>query len=216
MTLPGLTAPVRRIRAVAVAVMALAVLDLLSLAMLHLLRRDVDPVTRPTSDYGHGSWGWLMLAATAGVGLAAFALAVTVGRGLDSTTTLRLGLRLLGIVGIAELAQAFFPIDLAGETTTSGLMHNILGNLAFFALPPAAVIIAVTWAKAGRPYGALLRWTAVALAVATVAALAIGEGFGITQRIYLILATGWLGVAALAVLHTTRSAAQVPADDQAT
>jgi hypothetical protein len=191
-----------RTRVVAALVAALALLDLVSLAALHVLRTDVDPVARPTSDYALGDWGWLTLTATVGVALAGAGLIGLVGRGLPSTTLLRFGLRLLGLFVVVKAVQAFFQIDAAGQSSTDGLIHDIMGNLAFFALPPAAVLISAAWAKAGRPLGAALRWIAVALAVAVVAVLAIGTGgFGLTQRIYLVLGSGWLLTGALAVLR---------------
>jgi hypothetical protein len=198
--------PGARTRTVGVIVAGLALLDLLSLALLHLLRPDVDVVTRPASDYALGDWAWLSLTATLGVALAAAGLLGLVHRGLPSTTMLRFGLRLLGLFVVVKAVQAFFQIDDPGNPTPIGLIHNVLGNLAFFALPPAAWLIATAWKSAGRPLGAALKWLAVALVVAAVAVLAIGaEAFGITQRVYLVLASSWLLLAAVATLRPVRT-----------
>ena len=51
------------------------------------------------------------------------------------------GLLLLAVFGLAKVAQAFFPIDVGAETTTSGSIHSVLGNVAFFALPVATVLL---------------------------------------------------------------------------
>jgi hypothetical protein len=196
---------VARTRTVGVVVAVLALLDLVSLALLHLLRLDVDPVTRPTSDYAIGDWGWLTLTATVGVALAAAGILGLVHRALPSTTPLRFGLRLLGLFVVVKAVQAFFQIDDPGDPTPTGLIHNVLGNLAFFALPPAAWLIATAWTSAGRPWGTALKWLAVALVVATVAVLAIGtDAFGITQRVYLVLASLWLALSAVASLLPDR------------
>ncbi len=168
----------------------LSAADLLVLALLHLLRTDVDPVTRPAGDYTHGSYGWLMLFATAGVGLAAIALAVTVRPQVRATAG-QIGVGMLVFFGVAKVVQAFFPIDPAGQVTSAGVVHNTLGSVTFFILPVAAVCIAVALQA---------RWSfglAVALALAAVLVLSGAAGFGIAQRVYLVLGSGWLLVTAL-------------------
>jgi hypothetical protein len=170
--------------------------------VLSVLRTDVDLLTRPVSDYAAGDWGWLTLTGTLGVALAASGLIGVVGRGLPSTTPLRLGLRLLGLFVVVQAGQAFFQLHAPAQSAVVGLVHDVMGNLAFFALPPAAVLISASWAKAGRPLGAALRWSSVALAVATVAVFAVGAGgFGVTQRVYLMVASAWLLTAGLAGLR---------------
>ena len=169
---------------------ALSAADLLVLALLHVLRTDVDPMARPTSDYAHGSAGWLMLVATAGIGVAAIALAVTVRPELRGAAG-QIGVGMLVFFGVAKVVQAFFPIDRAGQTTAAGVVHDTLGNVTFFILPLAAVCIAVALQA---------RWSfglAVALALAAVLVLSGAVGFGLAQRVYLVLGSGWLLVTAL-------------------
>jgi len=174
------------------ATIALSAANLLVLALLHVLRTDVDPVTRPTSDYAHGSHGWLMLFGTVGVGLAAIALAVAVRpdvRGMAG----QIGVGMLVFFGVAKIVQAFFPIDIAGQVTSTGVVHNTLGNVAFFILPVAAACISAALRD---------RWSiglAVALVLAAVLVLTGAGGFGIAQRLYLVLGSGWLLVTALRV-----------------
>ena len=170
----------------------LSVADLLVLALLHVLRTDVDPVTRPTSDYAHGSYGWLIVFATVGVGLAAIVLAVAVRPGVRGTAG-QIGVGMLVFFGVAKIVQVFFPIDTAGQVTSAGVVHNTLGNVTFFILPLAAVCVSVALRD---------RWSiglAVALVLATALVLSGAGGFGVAQRLYLVLGSGWLLVTALRV-----------------
>lgn len=56
---------------------------------------------------------------------------------------------LLTVFGVTKLAQAFVPIDVADAATTTGAVHNALGNLAFFTLPAAAVLSGRLAARVG-------------------------------------------------------------------
>jgi hypothetical protein len=169
---------------------ALSAAHLIVLALLHLLRTDVDTVNRPTSDYAHGSFGWLLPAATVAVGLAALTLAVTVRPEVRGTVG-QIGVGMLVFFGVAKLVQAFFPVDRPGQVTSAGAVHDSLGDVTFFILPVAAVCVAVALQA---------RWSfglAVALALAAVLVLSGAVGFGVAERIYLVLGSGWLLVTAL-------------------
>lgn len=170
--------------------MVLAAADLVVLVLLHVLRPDVDPVLRPTSEYALGPLGGLMLFATVGVGVAALLL-VPVLRPRVPGTPGRVGLVLLGLFGVVKVVQAAFPIDPPGTATAVGAVHDVLGTVAFVALPVAAVLLArATGARAPL-------WVAAGLSAALLVVLA-GAPFGLAQRVYLVLATGWLLVTALA------------------
>jgi len=162
---------------------------LLVLAVLHVLRTDVDPSTDPVSDFAVGDYGTLEVFATLAVGVGALALTAAIYR---TPRRSMVGLVLLTVFGLAKVVQAFFPIDVGGETTSSGTVHDVLGNVAFFVLPVAAVLLS-------RSRGRIEMVIAVLLAVATVAVLASdpGGGYGIAQRIYLILSSVWVLVTAV-------------------
>jgi Protein of unknown function (DUF998) len=168
---------------------ATALCYLVALAVLHVLRTDVDPATDPVSDYAVGAYGTLHVLATLAVGLGALALTAALSQTPPRSTA---GLVLLGVFGLAKVVQAFFPIDVGDAATTSGTLHNLLGNVAFFVLPVAAVVLS-------RWRGRIELAIAVLLAVATVAVLAsetVG-GYGIAQRSYLILSSIWVLVTAV-------------------
>lgn len=116
---------------------------------------------------------------------------------------------------VAALVDLVFPIDPTGATSTAGTMHNVLGNLAFFTLPAAAVLVGHLAARvtdpASSPTGAatspgraaptLLGWLVLALSVLVLAAGSLAV-FGLAQRAYLVAAAVWVVVTALAALRS--------------
>jgi hypothetical protein len=98
------------------------------------------------------------------------------------------------VFGLAKTAQAFFPIDVGDQTTTSGAIHDVLGTVAFFTLPVAAVLLS-------RSRGRVEMVVAVLLSVAMPAVLAADAigGYGIAQRVFLVLSSTWVLVTAVRV-----------------
>src|SRR5919112_5523406 len=93
---------------------------LLNLAALHFLRTDVNPVVEPVSNYAVGAYGFLSTAANIGGGLAALALTLGLYLSIAPPSRSRVGLFLLGLVGVSELLAAIFPIDVGAQATTIG------------------------------------------------------------------------------------------------
>jgi hypothetical protein len=185
-------------RAAAVLAAATAVVDLLLLGLLHVVSPEVDPVTRPVSEYALTDFRWLATIRTLAQGVGPIALAVALRRE-------RAGAVLLLIVGILKLAMPLFPVDALGTPSTSaGQIHDLLGNLTFFLFPVAALLLLRPLRRRGSRLAPL---TALLLAIATVGVLlanAVG-GYGLAQRAYLVLCALWLLLAALAVLRTRRA-----------
>lgn len=185
---------------------AAAVADLLLLGLLHVVSPGVDPMTRPVSEYALGDFGWLATTRTVvqGVGLIALALALILERAATRRLEWAAALILL-VVGLLKLATPLFPVDALGTpATTAGQIHNVLGNLTFFLLPLAALLLFRTLTRMGSRSAPAC---SVVLAVATVGVLignAVG-GFGLAQRAYLVLSAIWLFLAARAVLSNRRS-----------
>jgi Protein of unknown function (DUF998) len=186
------------VRLAAAVAAATAVVDLLVLGLLHVVSPQVDPVTRPVSEYALGGFGWLATIRTFAQGVGPIALAVALR--LD-----RAGTVLLLVVGLLKLTLPLFPVDALGTPATrAGQIHNLLGNLTFFLFPVAALLLLRGLrSRSGR----LAPTTAVLVAIATVGVLlanAVG-GFGLAQRAYLVLCALWLLLAALAVLPNRRT-----------
>lgn len=190
-------APIRR---AAVLTLVTVLVDLVVLGAFHLIQPDVDPVTSATSDYVHGTAGALSHVATFAVGLGAVSLVATWWPAVAGAAA-RVGLGLLVIFGAAKLVQAFFPIDAEGADTSAGRIHDITGNLAFFTLPIAAVLIARAIARrAPAPVVAVLAWAVVVATVGVLVGDAL-DAFGIGQRIYLVLAALWTAATAAQVFR---------------
>ena len=190
-------------RLAAVVAAAAAVVNLLILGLLHVVSPEVDPVTRPVSEYALGEFRWLATTRTLAEGVGAIALAVALL--LQRPVALRVeraAALLLLLIGLLKLAMPLFPVDAMGTPATSaGQIHDVLGNVTFFLFPLAALML---FRALGRMGSRLAPAIAVVLAVATVGVLvgnAIG-GFGLAQRAYLALSAVWQLLAALAVLRT--------------
>lgn len=194
-------------RAAAVALGA-AILDLAILAALHALQPGVDPLTEPTSNYANGRAGIASQVGTflAGVGALALGVAVLPLRSrVPSRGPLTVGLVLLTLFAVAKLVQAFFPIDAEDTVTAAGAVHNALGNVAFFVLPVAAVLVGGAISQLVRRRGpVLLGWLVVATTMLVLAAGGFGL-FGLAQRIYLVTAALWVALSAVAVRSGTQS-----------
>jgi hypothetical protein len=171
-----------------------AVLDLLVLALLHVVPSAVDPMTRAVSEYALGDASWLATIRTVAQAVGPPALAVALR--ID-----RVGASLLLAFGLLKAAMLFFPVDALGSpATTAGQIHNLLGTVTFFLFPLAALLLIRPLRRRGSRLAPLV---AVLLAISTVGVLAADAvgAFGLAQRIYLVLCAVWLLVAALVVLR---------------
>jgi len=170
---------------VPIIVMVAAALDLLILGIAHLLMPEVDLFTRPTSEYALGRFGWMSFVGTMAVGIGAIALAIAWRRH-------RLLSLVIGVFGVIKIFQPFFPVDPLGTpATTTGTVHNVLGNLAFFLLPLAAVLLAQLRWKSGSALPLLGAFVLVLLMFAMVVLGPHGY-FGLAQRAYLITCSLWM------------------------
>src|SRR5919112_3396408 len=123
---------------------------LLSFTALHFLRPDVNPVLEPMSNYAVGPYGFLLTAADIGLSLAALALAFGLYLGIAPRGRSYVGLFLLALYGVSVLLAGIFPIDVGGEATTFGTIHNIVGNIAFFGFPIGVILLSLGMAKDER------------------------------------------------------------------
>jgi len=119
----------------------------LTIAALHFVRPDVNPVLEPISNYGVGPYGFLLTVADIGSILATFALVFGLYLGIGPPGRSYVGLFFLGLYGVSELLAGIFPIDVGGEATTAGTIHNIVGNISFFCFPIAAILLSLRMGK---------------------------------------------------------------------
>jgi hypothetical protein len=169
---------------------------------LHFLRPDVNPVLEPMSNYAVGPYSFLFTAADIGSGLAALALILGLYLGIAPPGRSYVGLFLVGLYGVSTLLAGIFPIDVGGETTTVGTIHNIVGNILFFGFPIAVILLSLgmgkdeRWRSFRRPALALAG-VVVLTVILTMVGFNIGIGFGVTQRLFNVAAMLWMLVVAL-------------------
>ena len=184
---------------------------LLTLVALHVLRPDVNPVLEPISNYAVGPYGFLLTAANIGIGLAAFALMFGLYLGIAPPGRSYAGLFLLGVYGVSGLLAGIFPIDVGGEATTVGAIHNVVGNISFFCFPIAAILLSLgmgkdeRWRSFRRPALAL-SLVIVLTVILTMVGFNLGVGFGVTQRIANVTALTWMLAVALHLRSVARGA----------
>jgi hypothetical protein len=182
---------------------------LLNLAALHFLRTDVNPVVEPVSNYAVGAYGFLSTAANIGGGLAALALTLGLYLSIAPPSRSRVGLFLLGLVGVSELLAAIFPIDVGAQATTIGTIHNIVGNISFFGFLGAVILLSWSmgkdeqWRSIRRPALALAL-VVLGMAVLTIVGANIGIGFGVGQRLFNVTSMGWMLLVALRIRSMAR------------
>src|SRR5919106_7003483 len=182
---------------------------LLLLAALHFLRPDVNPVVEPMSNYAVGPYRFLFTAADIGYGLAALALTLGLYLNIAPPGRSYLGLFLLGLYGVSVLLAGIFPIDVGGEATTFGIIHNIVGNISFIGFPIAVILLSLgmgkdeRWRSFRRPALAL-SLVVVPTVILTIVGFKLGIGYGVTQRIANVAGLVWM----LAVALHLRSVAQ--------
>jgi Protein of unknown function (DUF998) len=188
---------------------------LLSLTALHFLRPDVNPVLEPMSNYAVGPYGFLLTAADIGSGLAALSLMFGLYLGIAPRGRSYVGLFFLGVYGVSQLLAGFFPIDVGGEATMVGTIHNIVGNIAFFGFPIAAILLSLgmgkdeRWRSFRRPALAV-SFAVVLTVILTIVGSNIGL-FGLTQRVANVTALVWMLAVALHLRSVARGAlAQQP------
>ena len=174
----------------------------LTIAALHFVRPDVNPVLEPISNYVVGPYGFLLTVADIGSILATFALVFGLYLGIGPPGRSYVGLFFLGLYGVSELLAGIFPIDVGGEATTAGTIHNIVGNISFFCFPIAAILLSLRmgkdeqWRSLRRPALALSIVVVLTL-ILTFAGFNLGIGFGVTQRVANLAVLVWMLVVAL-------------------
>jgi hypothetical protein len=181
------------------------------LVALHVLRPDLDPISRPTSAYAVGPYSLLMTSAFLSMSVATWALIVGLYQGVPPWARSRVGLVLLGIWGVAALVAMTFPIDLEGAPQTlSGTIHRINGPLGFLSLTIG--IILVSWRlkhdESWRPFHRTALILSLVILTAFIAggvSIAAESGFaGLAQRVDLAAVVTWYLLTAARLRSTVR------------
>lgn len=100
---------------------------------LHFLRTDLNPISRSTSEYAVGPYGFLMTTAFLSMSVASLSLVIGLYKGMPQSARSRIGLILLGIWGVGVLVAMSFPINPEGSRQTiTGIIHRFNGPFGIF------------------------------------------------------------------------------------
>ena len=182
-----------------------------SVVAAHLLRPDVHPVSEPVSYYAVGPYGFFIGLAIFALGVGSLALTLGLHLGIAPPGRSRVGLLLLALYGVSQLVVALFSIDAESAKTTTGIVHNIAGNISFFCFPPAVILLSMgmgkdeRWRSLKRPALALSLVVLVEAILVMVSANVVG-GFGLAQRLFLLTSVLWMLLAAIWLRYATRGA----------
>jgi hypothetical protein len=194
---PSMRTRTQLARMTTVATVGIAYFTLIIVA-LHFLRPDLNPLSRPTSEYAVGPYGFLMNSAFFSMSLVSFALVIGLYQEVSQPARSRIGLALLGVWGVGVLIAMIFPIDPEGAPQTiSGTIHGINGPLAFLSLTAGTILVSRRFNQDGkwRPIhrtALILSLVMLAVFIATFVNIATESGFaGLCQRIFLAALVTW-------------------------
>jgi hypothetical protein len=194
---PSLRTRTQLARVAKLAIVGIAYFALIIVA-LHFLRPDLNPLSRPTSEYAVGPYGFLMTSAFFSMSLASFALVIGLYQGVSQRARSRIGLALLGIWAVGVLIAMIFPIDPEGAPQTiSGTIHRINGPVTFLSLTAGTILVSRRFKQdeKWRPFhrsALILSLVMLAVFIATFVNIATGSAFaGLCQRIFLAAFVTW-------------------------
>jgi uncharacterized membrane protein len=159
-------------------------------AVLHVVRADLDPREAVMSHYANGSAGPIMSLVFYGFGAAALALAIRLWTAIDRHGVGRLFPPLMAAAGVAMLLAGVFEVDRPDAPQTTGeVIHSNSAVAAFVLLVVAMAVFTVASGHDERWRGFRTR-SAVLTAVATVGAIGakVSTGTSWTGAVQRVLA----------------------------
>lgn len=171
----------------------------LTLAAMHVVQPELDPMAHYVSEYAYGSFGvWLQVGyVIAGLGVLLLAVsAVSWLAGSRLWSVVAAGALALVATGLAATGLTRIDLPVGGDiATTSGTLHELAGYVAILGLIVGGFSIAAALKRAGRPTpaatGRRYAWIVVAAVVATIVLQRL-DWAGLGQRIFLAVAFSWL------------------------
>lgn len=203
---------------------ATAAVALVLLALLHLLRPELDPSWQPISEYALGEHGWIMTLAFLAWGLSAIGLFVAI-RSQTRTVGGRIGLGFLLIGAAGPILAAVFPADPIttppDALTTNGTLHSLGAVLGGNSLPIAAALLTwsltrskASWSSVRRRlvWATVLAWAGlIVFSVSMAILLPRGGGqlgpevaVGWQNRFMVVTYLAWLAIAAGLAVRAAR------------
>ncbi len=183
-------------------------------AVLHIVSRELDPITHAMSEYVHSRYGILMTLVFVAMGSSLFALAVAFHQ-IAVSTQETVGSILLGAAGTAILLAGVFPTDNLAlqEKTRRGAVHNLAGFLLSPLLVGAMLALATPWNHLGDnltlqmlAQGSAAVDTVVMLVLMVVNSITLRFG-GFGQRAFMGLVCGSLLLTSIRLLMLASASA---------
>jgi uncharacterized protein DUF998 len=171
----------------------------LAVAAVHFLKPDLDPVSRMTSEYANGAYGFVMTSAFLAMGVGCLALVAALYREVQGRALSPAGLVFFGLWAVGVLVAMIFPIDPGGvPVTLAGTIHQTAGPLTF--LCAAVGVSLLSWRFGRDDLWRPLQPVALALsAVIAVGFVATASFFftgtelaGLAQRVVLAAVVAWI------------------------
>jgi hypothetical membrane protein len=193
-------------------VLATAGFTAVTIALLHVLRPDLDPFDKAISEYVNGPYGFLMTVTFFSQSLGSLALAAILMREGRGQRRIRIGGALFIIAAVGGVVAGVFPADPASpySRTTSGAIHMAAGLARFLALSFALPLLSSALAK--HPHfekvAKVLTLFGVLFVVTflvSVVVLANVDLFGIGQRTFIAVLLIWMSTAVYPVIRRPES-----------
>src|SRR5688572_19225153 len=196
-----------------------AAVSLVTLAALHILKRDLHPSRTMISRYALGPYGWVMALCFAAFGVASGSLAVAMVPDVRSLGD-RIGMVLLLTAAVGLMMAARFPMDPVStppaQMSHSGRMHGVAFLLGVPSMVLAVLVLSLALGSQGSLAGWLLMTVAAVIWISLIVMIGImlmvGPGkppnpngperfVGLPNRSLMVAYAVWLMVAAWPVAH---------------
>ena len=203
---------VRKVAWLAVITICCIVYFFLVVAILHVLRSDVNTVRQAVSNYAIGPYGFLMISAFFALALGMFSLASGLAGEMKLTRPAIIALRLLYLASIGLVVVGIFPGDVNvphPPATVTGFVHWIAAGTSFLSIMIAAFLLSYCFKEDERwqsfHHPAFVLASSAVAALGVFAVLALIGWIGIGERIYIAISLLWPLVTAIQLWsHVTR------------
>ena len=183
-----------------------------AIALLHVLRSDLDPFDRAISEYVNGPYGPLMTVTFFSQSLGSLALAAIVLRERLGQRRIRIGGALFIIAAIGGVVAGVFPADPASPypRTPTGAIHMAAGLVRFLALSFALPLLSSALAKHSQfeKVAKVLRFLGVSFVITflvSIFVLANIDLFGLGQRAFIAILLVWMSTAVYPIIWRPES-----------
>lgn len=161
-----------------------------AVAMLHVLRSEVDPLKGGMSFYAIGRFGTLMMGSFIALGVSQLALVAGFIRKQPPVPRSRAGLVLLAVSGAALLAVALFPSNAVPPVTRTDFAHVVASMIFFSGFAIASVLVSRRLRPEGHRPAAYV--FAVGFGVTFLTLIVSSAPHGLLQRIAVGFALAWI------------------------